>query len=120
MSTTEIVIALAGLYLGYWIVSKLIMDKPKVMAQPEYHSTSAASEQDLVNSTAPQTWYDVLQVEPHASAAEIRRSYRTLMGQYHPDKVATLGDELKRVSERKTKEINIAYEDAMRERGEHA
>ena len=34
MSTTEILITLAGLYLGYWIVAKLIMDKPKAQPAP--------------------------------------------------------------------------------------
>lgn len=38
------------------------------------------------------------------------------MGQYHPDKVATLGPEIRALAERKTRELNQAYEDAMRGR----
>jgi len=48
---------------------------------------------------------------------EIRRAYRVLMSQYHPDKVAALGDELKEVAERKSKEITLAYREAMQARG---
>lgn len=50
---------------------------------------------------------------------EIRRSYKTLMSQYHPDKVAELGDELKRLAERKSKEINSAYQQALSQQGEN-
>ena len=39
------------------------------------------------------------------------------MGQYHPDKVAGLGVELRALAERKSKEISGAYRQAMREHG---
>ena len=117
MSTTEILITLAGLYFGYWIVSKLIMDKPKVQPTPDHQSAPPPS-QNRESEKADSTWCEILNVAPEASAAEIRHSYRTLMSQYHPDKVANLGAELKAVAERKSKEINIAYEQAMRQRGE--
>ncbi|MBI3529015.1 MAG: J domain-containing protein [Betaproteobacteria bacterium] len=119
MSTTEILIALAGLYFGYWIVSKLIMDKPKAQPAPEYQS-APPPDRDLKEENAEPTWYETLNVSPDATAAEIKFSYRTLMSQYHPDKVANLGDELKTVAERKSKEINVAYEEGMRQRGERA
>jgi hypothetical protein len=119
MSTTEILIALAGLYFGYWIVSKLIMDKPKAQSAPEYQSAPPPDPHREDNNADP-TCYDILNVPPDATSAEIRHAYRTLMSQYHPDKVANLGDELKTVAERKSKEINLAYEEAMRLRGEQA
>jgi DnaJ like chaperone protein len=118
MSTTEVLITLAGLYFGYWIVSKLIMDKPKVRPAPEYQSAPPPEQNREEQSTEP-TWYEILGVPSDATVAEIKFSYRTLMSQYHPDKVANLGDELKTVAERKSKEINGAYEEGMRLRGEH-
>ena len=118
MSTTEILITLAGLYFGYWIVSKLIMDKPKDRPAPEAQP-DPPPHQNLESEKREPTWYEILNVPADATAAEIKFSYRTLMSQYHPDKVATLGDELKTVAERKSKEINIAYEEGMRLRGEH-
>ena len=120
MSTTEILIALAGLYFGYWIVSKLIMDKPKARPVPEAEVPlePPSFDQTPAGATREPTWYEILNVGTDATPAEIKYSYRTLMSQYHPDKVATLGDELKTVAERKSKEINGAYEEGMRLRGE--
>ena len=41
---------------------------------------------------------------------EIKKKYRELMTQYHPDKVRSMGDEIREVAERKAKEINEAYD----------
>jgi len=41
---------------------------------------------------------------------EIRKAYRGLVGQYHPDKVSHLGPRLREVAEREIKRINEAYE----------
>ncbi len=53
--------------------------------------------------------HDVLGVPRGASRKEIHAAYQQKILQYHPDKVADLGDELKEVAERRTKEINAAY-----------
>ena len=119
MSTTEILITLAGLYFGYWIVSKLIMDKPKAQPVPQAPLDPPSFDQTPAGAMPEPTWYATLNVGADATPAEIKYSYRTLMSQYHPDKVATLGDELKTVAERKSKEINAAYEQGMRLHGEH-
>jgi len=55
-------------------------------------------------------YYRVLGLEPGASFEEIRQAYRRLSMEYHPDKVAHLGDEFRRVAEEKMKEINVAYQ----------
>ena len=62
-----------------------------------------------VHSTA-QSPYEVLGVRPGASQEEIQAAYRRLVQEYHPDKVADLGQELRDVAERRMKEINAAYE----------
>ena len=41
---------------------------------------------------------------------DAKSSYRSLIAQYHPDKVSLMGDEIREVAERKAKEINEAYE----------
>jgi hypothetical protein len=40
----------------------------------------------------------------------IRKRYLDLISKYHPDRVSDLGDELKALAEKKTKQINAAYE----------
>lgn len=53
-------------------------------------------------------YYKILQIAPTANSDEIKRAYRILALQYHPDKVQE--PELKRLSEGLFKEILEAYE----------
>jgi len=53
--------------------------------------------------------YVVLGLSRGASPEEIRRAYYALIAQYHPDKVAQLGPELRDLASEKSKEINRAY-----------
>jgi DnaJ like chaperone protein len=63
-------------------------------------------------------WYEVLEIKPDSSYEEIKAAYRKLMKEYHPDKVATLGKDLKALAESKTKEISEAYETAIKMKNE--
>ncbi|MSQ22863.1 MAG: J domain-containing protein [Dehalococcoidia bacterium] len=58
--------------------------------------------------------HEVLGVRPGASQEEIASAYRLLVRQYHPDKVADLGPELRELAEQRMKEINAAYESLKR------
>lgn len=51
-----------------------------------------------------------LGLDKNASAEEIKKAYRKLSMQYHPDKVRHLGEEFQTVAEEKMKEINAAYD----------
>ena len=55
-------------------------------------------------------YYTILGVKKGAPDGEIKKAYRKLSMQYHPDKVGHLGDEFKGVAEEKMKEINMAYD----------
>jgi len=55
-------------------------------------------------------YYAELGLEKGADFAAIKLAYRKLSMQYHPDKVAHLGEEFKKVAEEKMKEINAAYD----------
>jgi DnaJ like chaperone protein len=65
-------------------------------------------------------WYEVLMVSPDATIEEVRDAYRRLIGQYHPDKVIRLGEEIRQLAVRKSQEINVAYETARRQMGQSA
>lgn len=54
--------------------------------------------------------YTILGVTPSSSEEQVRAAFREKARQYHPDKVAHLGPELRVVAERKMREINAAYE----------
>ena len=61
--------------------------------------------------------YAVLGLERNADEREIKRAYRKLMSQHHPDKLGDVPDELKRRAEDRAREINAAYERIKTERG---
>jgi len=61
--------------------------------------------------------YVVLGIERSANERDIKRAYRKLMSQHHPDKLGDVPDELKRRAEERAREINAAYERVKAERG---
>jgi DnaJ like chaperone protein len=89
MSGNEVMVFVVFLLLGYWIVSFFLQ-------------------------RTNETWHRVLNINPSASLDEIRAAYQSLISQYHPDKVATLGAEVRALAERKSKEITAAYQEALR------
>jgi DnaJ like chaperone protein len=61
--------------------------------------------------------YVVLGISRDAQAADIKRAYRKLMSQHHPDKLGKVPEELKHRAESRAREINAAYERIKSERG---
>jgi len=70
------------------------------------HSSRAQAESSE-NAFDP---YEILGIDSSASPEEIRAAYKARMHEYHPDKVAHLGEELRKVAHRKAVEIQQAYE----------
>lgn len=110
MTVNEVLVILFGLFGGYWVVSKLFFRSHTTKPPPE---TAAP-----VSGGTQRGWYDILEVPSSATGAEIRNAYKHLIAQYHPDKVASLGQELKDLALRKSQEITGAYREGMRARGE--
>jgi len=61
--------------------------------------------------------YKVLGIEPNATDDEVKRAYRKMAMENHPDKVAYLGEDVQRAAKIKFQKINDAYEAIKRERG---
>lgn len=61
--------------------------------------------------------YRILEIDPNATDDEVRRAYRKMAVKYHPDKVATLGEDVQKAAEEKFKAVSQAYEAICRERG---
>ncbi|KAI9028618.1 hypothetical protein DFJ74DRAFT_703582 [Hyaloraphidium curvatum] len=60
-------------------------------------------------AAARKDYYQILGLEKSCSEDEIRKAYRKLALQYHPDKQASLSDEEKAKAEEKFKDISEAY-----------
>ena len=61
--------------------------------------------------------YRILGITPDATDDEVKKAYRKMAVQYHPDKVATLGEDVQKAAEEKFKAVSQAYESICRERG---
>ena len=63
--------------------------------------------------------YTALGVTPDARDSEVKRAYRRLVSQNHPDKLAAKGlpESMRQVAEERTREINVAYEFIKESRG---
>jgi DnaJ like chaperone protein len=61
--------------------------------------------------------YKVLGIEATASDEEIKKAYRQMAIRYHPDKVASLGEEYQHGAKEKFQKIQEAYENIKKSRG---
>ncbi|MDB6004342.1 MAG: hypothetical protein JWR15_1329 [Prosthecobacter sp.] len=77
-------------------------------AQPQQRSSRRESDQSA---------YAILDVSRKASLEEIKQAYRQRIAEYHPDKVASLGLELRLLADEMTRKINSAYEELKARHG---
>lgn len=61
--------------------------------------------------------YKILGIDSNATDDEVKKAYREMAKKYHPDKVAYLGEEVRKSAEQKLREVNEAYEKIKKQRG---
>ncbi len=92
----EIIEKIAG-YLG---ISAKDMGSIKAMF---YEDTDAA--------------YRVLEIEASVKDDEVKKAYRKMANKYHPDKVAYLGEDIRKAAGEKFRKVKNAYETVKKDRG---
>lgn len=122
----EIVVVVIGLIVGYCLVNYLMSRSKSASASATRPagaddgrgsgwSDAGAQARHAAAPTPPvPRWFEVLGVAESADQQELERAYRFNIGQYHPDKVARLGEDIRRLAEERSKAINAAYDEGMR------
>ena len=104
--------------LGFLFRYLLKLRNPTREGSPPHSDGQSAHEQAASNGTAsdarPRSPHEILGTSPGADQKEIQAAYRKLANQYHPDKVAHLGEEFHEMAEKRFKEIQKAYDDLRR------
>ncbi len=88
-----------------------IIAKYMGISSSDFQSIKAMFVQDVDSA------YKILGVEPNATDDEIKKSYREMAKKYHPDKVAYLGEDVRKSAEQKLQEVNEAYDKIKKQRG---
>ena len=63
------------------------------------------------------TTYKIFEIEKNATDDEVKKAYRTMAKKYHPDRVVTENEAIRKGAEEKFKEVQKAYETIQKERG---
>lgn len=61
--------------------------------------------------------YEILEIQKSATDAELKKAYRDMAKKYHPDRVNTEDEAIKKGAEEKFKQVQQAYEAICKERG---
>ncbi len=95
-------------------VSQIEFEQLESMVGAERHYNRRADKPASLNDA-----YAILGVTPQASDAEIKKAYRRLLSQHHPDKLVAKGlpEEMMKLAAQKTHEIKTSYEQIKEARG---
>ena len=87
----------------------------------QYLGLSAADVDSMLNlkdsSTNLEAAYKVLGIAPSATNDEVKKAYRQMALKHHPDRVSTLGNDVKKAAQKKFQEINNAKDLIYKARG---
>jgi DnaJ like chaperone protein len=95
--------------------SSFDFDRLDAMVRAEQHATKGGKVEQVSLGDA----YAILNVPEKASDAEVKRAYRKLMNQHHPDKLVAKGlpEEMMKLAEDKAHEIRASYDRIREARG---
>jgi hypothetical protein len=91
--------------------------KPKRAAAEASRTVEEDAPVATVETASSVDAFVVLGIERDATLAEAKRAWRSLIVQYHPDKVAHLAPEFKALAEAKTRELMQAWEEVQQALG---
>ena len=98
-------------------VSKAEVDKLRELAR--YFRVSVHDFESIMAMfvEAADNAYKILEIPKSASDDEVKQAYRKMAKKYHPDRVVTENEAIKKGAEEKFKEVQKAYETIQKERG---
>ncbi|MGD9364065.1 MAG: DnaJ domain-containing protein [Desulfobacteraceae bacterium] len=103
-----VIIALLFRYLSK--IGQFRTPGPPPFGDRQYTDDQSHTNSSQAAEKTVRTPFEILNIPPDADQKEIRAAYRKLASQYHPDKVAHLGDEFQKLAEQRFKEIQAAYD----------
>ena len=59
----------------------------------------------------------IFEITSNANNDEVKKAYRDMAKKHHPDKVAHLGDDIRKSATEKFQKISAAYEEIKKQRG---
>ena len=91
------------------------MEHLEAMVKAQRHAGGAGQQAGFSENEA----YAVLDISADSSDAEVKKAYRRLMSQHHPDKLVSKGlpEEMMELAKEKTQEIRAAYDAIKKSRG---
>lgn len=98
---------------------ELLMSRIRAEDAFRRHSWESHQQPGFNQATLLQEAYGVLGVQPEASDAEVKKAWRKLMSQHHPDKLMAKGlpEEMMQLAKEKAQEIQSAYDRVKSARG---
>ena len=97
--------------IGYYLISRLTGFLSRYNHKKNALRINNSDDLKFEDNQSPEERYmNIFGVKGNSSEDEIKKKYRELISQYHPDKVQHLGREFQQMAEYKTKEIQKAYD----------